>query len=190
MTHKIRWTTQKITQRINLVEPLIYRIRYPVAPFRYTTLPGPLEPPPVGLEVDDRDWPVIEPETYWGGWETNFTLRSHFQIPTGWDPDLPVALYLPIGIAGDFSHPEALAYIDGVSYAACDRYHQEILLASQWRDGQPHLLALHGWTGLGGRHEENPNTKLLMSRCEVVQIDPPTRDFIATARIALGIAMI
>ena len=98
----------------------------------------PLTEPPLGPRVDDSDWPVIEPDTYWGSWMTDFALRGHFRVPADWEPEYPVALYLPLGEAGDFSHPEALAYIDGVPYAACDRHHQEIQLPAEWRDGQDH----------------------------------------------------
>ncbi len=90
-----------------------------------------------------------------------------------------------------FSLPEALAYIDGEPYAACDRHHQEIILRperSEWCDGRPHALALHGWTGLGGNWNTDPVTRLIMRQCEVVQIDQATRDFIAAARVALGAA--
>jgi len=188
MQHKVRWTAEKIAQRINLIQPLVYRRRSPLAPFCYTTLPDPLSEPPVGPDVVCDDWPVIEPNTYWGTWMTDHLLRTTFRIPEEWESDVPVALYLPLGEAGDFSHPEFLAYIDGVSYAATDRHHHEILLSDQWRDGREHLLALHGWTGLGGFANGDPNTKLYMRPCAVVQIDQPTRDFIATARVALGIA--
>jgi alpha-mannosidase len=119
---------------------------------------------------------------------TDFVLRTQFEVPAGWDPKAPVALYLPLGEAGDFSHPESLAYIDGLPYAACDRHHQEIKLPERWRDGRRHLLALHGWTGLGGWARNEPDLKLFMRPCAVVQIDQPTRDFVATARVALGIA--
>lgn len=96
--------------------------------------------------------------------------------------------FLPLGESGDFSHPEALAYIDGQPYAACDRHHQEIRLPAVWRDGQPHRLELHGWTGLPGFGGSVPNVTLLMRPCSVVEIDQPTRDFLAMARVALGIA--
>ncbi|MDY7041502.1 MAG: glycoside hydrolase family 38 C-terminal domain-containing protein, partial [Chloroflexota bacterium] len=189
MIHKIRWTAQKIAQRIALIEPLVYRRQHPLAPFRFLALDGPLNQPPVAPDVDDGDWPVIEPHTYWGRWRTNFVLRGHFQVPADWEPEMPVALYLPLGEAGDFCHPETLAYVDGIPYATADRYHQEILLPPRWRDGQPHLLALHGWTGLGGGLQKGrPGTQLFMHPCAVVQIDQPTRDFIATARVALGVA--
>jgi alpha-mannosidase len=188
MIHTIRWTADKIAGRLALIEPLVYRERHPIPPFRYTVLENPLLNPPVGPEVRDDDWPVIPPDTYWGEWMTDFTLRTSFQVPVGWAPELPVALYLPLGEAGDFSHPEFLAYLDGRPYAACDRHHQEIVLAPQWRDGQPHLLALHGWTGLGGLRFGEPATRLFMRSCAVVLIDQPTRDFIATARVALGVA--
>jgi alpha-mannosidase len=189
MTHRIRWTAEKIAQCLRLVEPLVYRRRQPLAPFRYIALGSPVEAPPVGSEIDDGAWAVIEPYTYWGAWMSDFALRSHFQVPADWDPDAPVALHLPLGNAGDFSHPEALAYIDGVAYAACDRHHQEILLSARWRDGWSHWLALHGWTGLGGGlGPGEPGTHLFMRPCAVVEIDKSTRDFVATARVALGVA--
>lgn len=188
MIHKVRWTSQKIAKRIRLIESLVYRDCYPLPPFRYTTLSGPMEVPPIAPGVNDSDWPVIESNTYWGEWMTNYALRTEFQVPSDWDPDLPVGLYLPLGISGDFSHPEFLAYIDGAPYGTCDRYHQEILLPAQWRDGGSHLLALHGWTGGGGWRRGEPALKLFMRPCAVVQIDQPTRDFIATVRVALGIA--
>jgi alpha-mannosidase len=155
------------------------------------TLPGPLVDPPINLAVDDKAWPVIEPHRYWGHRQTDFVLRTYFQVPEEWGtpgPNRPITFYLPLGEAGDFSHPEALAYIDGIPYAGCDRQHQEILLSPQWCDGRPHLLALHGWTGLGGFTQNELQLKLYMRPCAVVQIDQPTRDFITTARIALEVA--
>jgi alpha-mannosidase len=148
MHHQTYWTPQKIARRLTLIAPLIYRHRQPLPSFRYTTLSGPLEDPPVGLDMDDSQWEAIEPNTYWGTWMTDFTMRARFTVPAGWQA--PTALYLPIGNSGDFSHPEALAYIDGEPYAAADRHHHEIRLSDRWCDGEPHLLALHGWTGLGG----------------------------------------
>ena len=188
MKHNIRWTARKIELRLELIEPLVYRQKHPLAPFRIKTLPDPLTEPPVEPEVDVADWEIIEPSSYWGQWMTDFILRSDFSVPADWSPEIPVAIYLPLGEAGDFSHPESLAYIDGTPYAAGDRHHQEILLPPQWRDGETHTLALHLWTGLGGWRAGDPATKLFMSPCAVVQIDQPTRDFIATTRIALGIA--
>ncbi|GCE30928.1 alpha-mannosidase [Dictyobacter alpinus] len=186
MLHQIRWTIPKITQRLNLIEPLVYRRRQALPPFRFQPLTSPLEKPAVEVEVDDRDWKTIEPYEYWGEWRQNFVLRSTFQIPEEWEKGLPLALSLPIGTTGDFSHPEALAYIDGVSYAACDRHHHEFALRADWQDGQSHILALHGWTAAHGEH----GAQLLMKPCEVVQLDQPTRDFIATARVALGAAQV
>jgi len=188
LQHKARWTPQKIAQRIKLIESAVYRKQSPLAAFRYKTLASPLDTPPVAADVDDSTWEVIAPRSYWGNWTTNFIMRTHFTIPADWSTDKPVALYLPLGDAGDFSHPEALAYIDGQSYASADRHHQEILLPSHYHDGKAHLLALHGWTGLGGWSESDPSAKLYMRDCEIVQIDVPTRAFIAIARIALDVA--
>ncbi len=66
MTHAVRWTSQKITQRLTLIEPLVYGRRHPLPPFRYASLSNPLDTPLTGPEVNDSDWPVINPNTYWG----------------------------------------------------------------------------------------------------------------------------
>ncbi len=176
MLHKIWWTPQKIAQRIRLIEPLVYRRQQMLPPFRYKT------------DVDDSTWAIIRPKTYWGTWSTDFIMRTQYQVPAEWGSDAPVALYLPLGIAGDFSHPEALAYIDDQPYASADRHHQEILLPARCADGQSHRLALHGWTGLGEIAKMNLGAKLYMSECAVVQIDSATREFIVTARLALDVA--
>jgi alpha-mannosidase len=189
MTHKTRWTAEKIAQRLSLIEPLVYRQRQPLGLFRYVVLDSPAQAPPLGPEIDDADWVVIEPGTYWGAWTTDFVLRTYFQVPADWDPVTLAALYLPIGNAGDFSHPDALVYIDGIPYAACDRHHHEIPLLARWLDGKSHRLALHGWTGLGNKlSADQPDTRLFMRPCAVVQIDQPTRNLVATARVALGVA--
>ncbi|MBI5961329.1 MAG: alpha-mannosidase, partial [Chloroflexi bacterium] len=188
MYHHVYWTPQKIAQRLSLIAPLVYRQRQPLPPFGYIRLSSPLEVPPIGPDVDDSQWQTIPPNSYWGTWMTDFILRSRFQSPAGWDADHPVALFLPIGNAGDFSHPEVLAYIDGEPYAAADRHHHEIRLPRRWCDGKSHLLALHGWTGLGGYESSEPGTKLFMRECAVVQIDQPTRAFVAAAHNALEVA--
>jgi alpha-mannosidase len=222
--HDTRWTAQKIEQRLKLIMPLVYRRQHPIAPFRYQRLSSPLDQPPVETEIDDRDWDIIESNTYWGEWHTNFVLRSSFQVPVDWHmnervkaigtgkqavgvgaaltfsptaltfppkttyspPTAPIALYLPLGIAGDFIHPEVLVYVDGKAYAASDRYHHEIRLKPEWFDGRTHTLALHGWTGTGEDHGKPNGHRLLMEQCSILQIDQPTRAFITTVEVALG----
>lgn len=192
MRHEVRWTSRKIGQRIELLEEYVYRRRAPLPAFRFTRLPdpgyGPMETPPVAVDVDDSDWTVIAPDGHWGERFLNFVLRTTFEVPADWGTEHAVALYLPLGEAGDFSHPEALAYVDGQAYAACDRHHQEIRLRDEWR-GAPHQLALHGWTGIIGARHGNPDKGLYMEECALVEIDQPTRDFIAMARVAHGIAV-
>jgi alpha-mannosidase len=194
MHHQARFTARKIALRLQLIEPLVHRQRLPIPPFRYQPLPSPLELPPVAPELDDSAWPTIPENSAWGAWQTDFALRATFQAPPEWAIELdrgfqkPVALYLPLGEAGDFSHPEALVYIDGAPYAACDRHHQEILLPAGMLDGQTHALALHGWTGLGGDVVTPRQGRLHMRPCFVVQIDQLLREFITTARVALGVA--
>ncbi len=186
MTHKIRWTAQKISQRLGLIQSRVYTNRAEIPPFRHVKLSGPMEPPPIATDVDDSGWDVIAPNSYWGEWLTDYALRTTFTVPAEWDSNVPIALFLPLGNAGDFLHPESLIYIDGVAYAACDREHQEVRLPDWVRDGQPHQLTLHTWTG--GIWSGGHNTQLFMQPCHVVQIHQPTRDFAVTARVALGVA--
>ena len=188
MYHRQRWTPEKIKQRLDLISPLAYIKRKSLPSFKYRELMGPTVPPPVQTGVDDSSWQEIDADEYWGSWMQDFVLRTTFFIPEYMDTTQPLALYLPLGDSGDFSHPECLAYIDGVPYAACDRHHQEILLKPEWCDGREHTLALHGWTGLGGMEKGDFFTKLYMRQCAVVQIHQPTRDFIVLSRTALETA--
>jgi alpha-mannosidase len=185
MYHRQRWTPEKVKQRLELVTPLVYIKRKALPSFRYRELATSLTPPPIEANVDDSTWKEIDATDYWGSWNQDFVLRTTFTLPEYMDATQPIALYLPLGEAGDFSHPECLAYIDGQPYAACDRHHQEILLKPEWLDGKEHILALHGWTGLGGFANGEPFTKLYMRQCTIVQLHQCTRDFITLARIAL-----
>jgi alpha-mannosidase len=187
MNHDVRWTTEKIANRLAVIAQHVYRRRCPLPAFYAHMLPD-TEPenPLVNPQIDDRSWPVVEPYQYWGRWHANFTLRTTFCRPADWSLAAPAALYLPIGVSGDFSHPEALVYIDGVPYAGCDRHHQEMWLPDHLMDGDQHLLALHGWTGRGGDNMGVPGTQLFMRPCELVQIDQAARGLLATTRVMLG----
>src|SRR5215211_6016579 len=188
MYHRTRWTPEKIKQRLELILPLVYIKRKAIPSFFYRELDDALAAAPIAVDVDDSKWLEIYPNEYWGSWMQNFVLRTAFTVPEDMDSTQPIALYLPLGEAGDFSHPEALAYIDGESFAACDRHHQEILLKPEWADGNSHSLALHGWAGLGGFGKGDPFTKLYMKQCAVVQLHQTTRNFIILARVALETA--
>jgi alpha-mannosidase len=78
MRHTIRWTTEKITQRLALIEPLVYRRRSPLPPFRYRELPDPATPPPI--HDNGMDWPTIAPNSYWGKLSTDL-FRGAFTVP-------------------------------------------------------------------------------------------------------------
>ncbi len=187
MTHKIRWTLERITQRLALIEPLVYRRSIALAPLRFRQLPGPAAAPPVAPDVDDSDWPAIEAGAWWAGPDVNFVLRGAFDVPSDW-PEGPLALRLPLGARNDFGLPEALIYIDGEPWATVDRHHVEFWLPASLRDGRRHALALHGWSGLDAAVMYRDTPQLLMGRCEVVQPDAATADFVATTRVALNAA--
>ena len=107
MYHNQRWTPEKIKQRLELIAPLVYIKREALPSFRYKELSGPAIPPPIELNVDDSQWKEIDANEYWGSWMQDFILRTTFAIPEYMDESQPIALYLPLGEAGDFSHPEA-----------------------------------------------------------------------------------
>jgi alpha-mannosidase len=182
LKHDIRWTIKKIRHRLNLIKPLIHRQQTVLTPFRYQGLESPDTPPP--LNADTSSWETLPWNSYWGTWFTDFALVSSFTVPEDWR-GAPVALYLPLGEAGDFSHPEVLVYVDGQIVSACDRHHQELFLSEAYADGKPHTLLLHGWTGSGRGHAQS---KLFMRECALVQIDSALREFVTTAQVALQVA--
>ena len=186
MNHQIRWTSQKIAKYLALIEPLVYSNRWLLPPFQFILATN---ASPSVSDIEDRlvqqGWKEIKPNTYWGSSRINFILKTEFRVPENWRTNQPLSLYLPIGVSGDFSHPEALVYIDGLPYAACDRHHQEVPLQEDFTSGKTHYLVLSGWTG---SLNEGKDIALRMGEPALVQIHKPTRDFIALARIALGIA--
>ena len=185
MLHDIRWTSQKIAKYLQLVESQIHRLMWPIPPFRYLRLDGQDVRHLLDPKFDDRDWELISSNSYWGGPDINFILRTIFQIPENWERDQNLALFLPIGNAGDFSHPEALAYINGQPISSIDRHHQEITLPIDISDADALHLALHGWTGILSNGQ---NLSLQMGNCALVGIDQQAREFSALARVALGTA--
>ena len=188
MYHKTYWTRERIGQRLALLEPLVYRRAVALRPWRLFEHGGPQEQPLTGIAVRDDGWEEVPFNSYWGAWKRNYTLRTRFQAPMEWAGGDPPALFLPLGVRGDFSHPEALVYIDGTPVSGCDRHHPEVRLDAALVDGRPHLLALHAWTGNGGWPDAIPGDQPFMRPCTLVQIDSGLRAFIALARVTLGVA--
>ncbi|MEM6638037.1 MAG: glycoside hydrolase family 38 C-terminal domain-containing protein [Pseudomonadota bacterium] len=186
MIHKQRFTVEKIDQRIRLGRANQIRQSHPIDRFRFRALPDAATEPP--LTCDTSSWQTLDWESYWGGNDVNFVLRSAFLIPKGWAKE--VWLHLPLGEAGDiFTHPEALLYIDGQPIASADRYHHMIPLDPALIDGRRHQIALHGWTGLSGwPPDPKDRTKLFMRTCAIVERDAPTVDFLNRAEVALDVA--
>ena len=189
MNHQTRRTVDKVRARLRLIEQKVYARLTPIEPFQFRALESPTVEPSIDEPIDDR-FVTIQWGMPWGRPRLDFVLRSRFSVPPDWSADGPIALHLPLGIADDFSHPEALVYIDGEPYASCDRHHHEILLPARWCDGNTHELTLHGWTGgttAGSGVTIDQAVPLVMGTCSIVQIDQPTRDLHALARVALGV---
>ena len=135
MRHDKRLTHRKLETRLRLIEPLIFRQKQSLPSFAFS-LNRFEEPARIGIDVDDSDWPPIEPGSYWGQWLSNFTLRTSFTVPADWPQEGPIALTFDIGeVPGwDFCHPEALVYIDGIPFAALDKFHRVLYLPDGCRD--------------------------------------------------------
>jgi alpha-mannosidase len=169
-----RQTEPRIAHQLALVERLKYRTRQTLPPFRFQPSTVPLVSP----DLDDEDWSLITEGSVWGEPGLSFTLRSTFLVPR--EPNAPLAIVVDLGFAGEFVHPEALAYVDGEAYQGISAKHQEILLRPAWCDGQQHGLALWGWLG-------NSKQPVIMGRSRLAEIHQPTRRLAATARVALGV---
>lgn len=184
--HDQRWVADWARGHLAVVDVLVFRRSRVLEPFRIHELGASSADPPVDPSVDDRSWPLIEPGTYWGEPRTDFVMRTRFRVPGEWQDARTLGLYLPLGEVGEFGHPEALVYIDGEPIGACDRQHQLLELPTRYRDGREHLLALHGWTGIGDDWAAPSPVRQFMRPCLLVEVDEPTRDFAAMARVTIG----
>ena len=182
MNHDLRFTSDKIAKRIELIRPLIRKSSHEIPEFRLETLDRPDATPGSGEDQGKVAW-----HSYWAGQDTHFVLTSAFEIPECMENP---ALFLPLGVAGDiFTHPEALIRVDGQIIGSADRHHQLVPLDRGLADGGQHDLLLQGWTGLTGWPPDPTNkTRLQISPCAVVDIDTALRDFVALAEVALDVA--
>ncbi len=193
MNHEIRRTSAKLHRRLDLVAANRARESVSIEVFELQELGEPDVDAQRWLETaDPAAWQPIPLGSTWGRPRVDVILRNRFTVPSRWSDDerSEVRLRLPIGWAGDFSHPEALVHVDGVPLAACDRHHQEIVLPDRYCDGAAHQLVLHGWTGgvpevMGPRRAKPP---LVMSECSVELVDRGVARFESLARVALGVA--
>lgn len=189
--HEKKFTLNKLKSRLKVIESQVVRDRQPMGPFKYFEHEDASENPFVAVDFNDSDWQVITPPAYWGRWNANFTLRTRFIVPSGWDKFGQVAFEFNLGHTHkrlDFCHPEALLYIDGKPSATADRYHNTVYLPKQFCDGKEHLLAMHVYAGKWGYFDSIPEFKLYMESCSIVIIDKPVKDLLAAVRVAVEAA--
>lgn len=183
--HQVHETHRKIRARLALVSSLVYRRSAAIPPLSLRLFDHPIDPPEALAAVGEPGWTPVAPYTYWGRTFQDFALLGQFSTPADGDRNAALALHLPLGDAGAFSHPEATVTIDGAVVATADRHHQEVPLPARYADGQPHQLLLTGWTGILSGPVSDRLGQLMMRPCSVVEIDGPTREFVAAARTAL-----
>ena len=186
-----RWpfTSEKIASRLALIEPHIFRRKAPLPPFRILPLQAARVDAPIC--ADPTGWEEIPHNSYWGGTDLNFVMKSHFTVPEGWDAE-NLALYMPLGVLGDiFNHPEALVHIDQVPIGSADRYHHIIPLNASVADSQTHVISLQGWTGLASwPPDPKSKAKLFMGEPVLVEVSSELRQFHARASAVLDAASV
>lgn len=184
MSHRLRLTAEKVAQRLALITPKLALARNPIDRFKLELLKDAVARPDLGVAACNAPGPTLDWNSYWGGQDLHFVLRSRFVVPKGWNSP---ALHLPLGAAGDiFTHPEALLHIDGQVVASADRYHHTVEVPERFVDGLPHDLLLHGWTGLTSwPPDPTDHSALFLKECSVIDIDRALEDFTTLAGVAL-----
>ena len=179
MNHALGFTAEKARKRLALVRANRFRKRHMLPAFRIRELEAATTRPP--LEGTDADWTDLPWNSYWGGPDVHFLLRTSCVRPEGWSG--PVALHFPIGSDGDiFNHPEALLYLNGTPIASVDRHHHTIDLP----DGADGEIVLHGWTGLfGWPPDPDSREKLFMPPCWIVERNPALEAWLTLAACTL-----
>ncbi len=184
MYHDIYRTKEKLKKRLDYIKSLEYTELFDLPSWKYLPVQSPDEAPQIRAGIDDSDWLELAAGTPWGSEGPVFNMRSMFKVPAEF-ANRQVELILPLGEKADFSHPDAMIYIDGEPYMSCDRHHQNVPLDKKYCDGKDHHLALHGYFGLYKTSIWEVTAVVAMGRCAVGLVDPDTRDFIALARTAL-----
>ncbi len=182
----IQFICEKITHQLNFIESLRYRHRVLLPDLEFAETTSNL-----AQDWEQLSWQSLPYEQYWGQWNQNYAIRTHYQIPETWDLNSRIVLHLPLGNAKDAfeAHPEALIYIDGQTFTAVDARHSELVLPMDYKDHTPHHLHLHGWTGLGDSLFGDPRPHLYLNECSLAVVDEPTHQFCVLARIALDTAI-
>ena len=170
MDHDRRFTREKITRQLELITGRIERCSKSLAAAR---VQGPCRSGG-GARSGGRHrrpgWALIEPNTYWGDWDTTFTLRTHFSVPEGWSSAGPVAVALDLGDVAqwDFCHPEALAYLDGYPLIGCDTFHRRVTLPAACCDGGSicsRCTAIQAGGASSSRHRRNGSSWVRAGSC-------------------------
>ncbi|KIT17044.1 alpha-mannosidase [Jannaschia aquimarina] len=187
MSHRQRLTAEKIAQRLRLIRPLIAKQRRPIDRFRLEELPDATVAPHLSVSAREAPGEILDWQSYWGGQNLHFVLRSQFAVPADWQD---AALHFPLGVAGDiFTHPEGLLHIDGTTIASADRYHHTIEIPRRFVDGQSHEVLLHGWTGLTSwPPDPRDRSQLFLRECAVIDVDCDLQDLIMLAETALDLS--
>lgn len=178
--HKYRLTIAKIKSHLERIKPYVNEKQKSLEAFKVMFTNEKL----IGNNVDDEDWKVIKPGEYWGGLRKDFVLRTSFNVTRNWSNK--VSFMLKIGNSKSLEAlsflygPEALVYIDGELCCGLDPNRQRIDIPEKYLDGDNHLLALVGWTGIKDELYE-------MELPRIVAVNESMQTFIYKVEVVLDV---
>jgi alpha-mannosidase len=178
--HKYRLTIEKIKAQLERIKPYVNEKQKSLEAFKVMFTNENL----IGNNVDDRDWKEIQQGEYWGGLRKEFVLRTSFNVPRNWSNN--VSFMLKIGNSKSLEAlsflygPEALVYIDGELCCGLDPNRQRIDIPEKYLDGENHLLALAGWTGIKDELYE-------MELPKIVAVNESMQTFIYKVEVVLDV---
>jgi alpha-mannosidase len=178
--HKYRLTISKIKSHLERIKPYVNEKQKSLEAFKVMFTNENL----IGNNVNDEDWQTIQPGEYWGGLRKDFVLRTSFNVSKNWSNR--ASFMLKIGNSKSLEAlsflygPEALLYIDGELCCGLDPNRQRIDIPEKYLDGENHLLALAGWTGIKDELYE-------MELPRIVAVNESMQTFIYKVEVVLDV---
>lgn len=174
--HQIYFTVEKLTKRLQDIQPYLYKTRHPLA----------LEVAPDVTDPKAATWERLPIGGAYGGQNEWRWLRTRAVIPAEW-VGRPVAARLILGLPTHPVHVEALVWVNGELRQGVDPNHHEVVLTDHAQGGEAFDLLLRVWTSCFWGTPPTPPQQFLQV-AELVELHPPTRQFYHRAEVALGTA--
>ncbi|MEW9701727.1 alpha-mannosidase [Paenibacillus sp. SI8] len=178
------WTLEKLSKRIQELEPFRYRNSQPIKEFacqideqKENGVRGPIS----------NEWSILRLGDRWQGRDRYLWLKQVITIPSEWEGRTPIGLF-DFGKtgAGNISGFESLLFVNGKPFQGVDANHKEVFLPSEFIGSQVELL-FRLWSGLegGGVHQDQVHE---LRKAEIACLDEAADDLYYTGRAVLETA--